>query len=97
MPDVDLTQFPIQLAEALGITTFAGEMLASCIVIALFVFPTLFLTKKFSLSPIASLTMAFLSMGFCVAIGWLNIFFILMISVITALMFAGRMREWISG
>lgn len=94
---VNMTSFPDNLARQLGIEVYAGNILASLIVIALFVFPTLFLQKKFNTSPLISLAMVFISLGFCVAVGWLDIFFMLIFGMITALMFAGKMRDLISG
>ena len=94
---VNLSEFPTALANQFGISLYAGQILASAIVIAFFVFPTLFLQKKYNFSPIISLLMGFVVMGFCVALGWLDIFFMLIICLITALMFSGTMRDLLSG
>jgi len=94
---VELSEFPAALARQFGISEYAGNILASAIAIAFFVFPTLFLQKKYNFSPIISILMGFVIMGFCTAVGWLDIFFMLLMCMITALMFSGKMRDLISG
>lgn len=94
---VDLTNFPTALAEALTIDLFPAQILASTILIGLFVFPTLFLSKKFQIPMIATIIMALLSMSFCIAVEWLDYWFLLVVAMIIALMFSGKMRSWVSG
>ncbi len=85
---VDLTDFPQGLADQLGIDLFAGQILAACIMLALLLFPTLFLTKKFNFPTITALIMGMLGLGFCVAVGWLPIWLFTVICMVIALMFS---------
>ena len=85
---VDLTQFPSDLATQLGVSTFAGQLIASGIMIALFVFPTIFLSKTFRLTDAISIVMAFISMSVCVALGWLPVWVFAITSLLIAFLFA---------
>jgi len=93
---------PKQLTERLGLPDsgdyFAGKILASCILLALFLLPTLFACSKFGKDAlIASLVVGFSVLGFCIALGWLPYWILLIICLIVAFMFSGQIRSWISG
>ena len=70
---VELAEFPQALANQFGISLFAGQMLASAIVIAFFLFPVVFLQKKYNFSSFATLIMGMVTMSLCVALGWLPV------------------------
>jgi len=91
---VNLLDVPLKVSEALGIPLFASQILCSAVVFVIFVLPVAFLSKKGYLPP---LIVSFLVLGTTVAIGWLPYWFLLIISMIVALMFAGNMRDWITG
>jgi len=91
---VNLLDVPLKVSEALGIPLFASQILCSAVVFVMFVLPVAFLSKKGYLPP---LIVSFLVLGTTVAIGWLPYWFLLIISMIVALMFAGTMRDWITG
>ena len=91
---VNLLDVPLKVSEALGIPLFASQILCSAVVFVIFVLPVAFLSKKGYLPP---LIVSFLVLGTTVAIGWLPYWFLLIISMIVALMFAGTMRDWITG
>jgi hypothetical protein len=38
-----------------------------------------------------------LVMGLCVALNWLPVWFLVVLAMLVALMFAGKMRDWVSG
>lgn len=92
-PDVDLSGLPQAFADALGITLFAGQLLASTIFVSLFVFPTLYLTNKRANQGLASLVVGLLAILVCVGFGWLDIFIIILLSLITASLFAIKMKN----
>jgi len=91
--EVDLADFPKQLSKKLNIPLFAAQLLTSGLFLALFLFPTLLLTKNV----LAHLMIGLIIMGFCIAMGWLHYWFILVTLVVVALMFSGKVRDWISG
>jgi len=84
----------LKVSEALGIPLFASQILCSAILFIIVVLPVAFLSKKGYMPP---LIVSFLILGTSVAIGWLPYWFLLVIAMIVALMFAGTMRDWITG
>jgi len=95
--EVDLSEFPTRLSEMLGINEFAGELLASTLLMALFLFPAMMIARGSANQTYIILFVGFSVMGICIALGWLPYFMLLVIVLIVALMFAGKMREWIGG
>lgn len=91
---VDLDNFPARLAEAFNVDVFAGQMLASNIIMLMFLLPVAMFARK---NILAYLFMGFTSMGLCVALGYLPYWFLLVVVIIVALMFSGKMRDLISG
>lgn len=77
----------------LGMPLFAGQILASAIVCLAILIPVAIWGKGF----LPSLIMGLLGLGFCTAIGWLPFWFLLILSMILALMFSGKIRDWITG
>jgi len=100
--EVDLTSLPQMLTEALGLPDtadyFAGKLLTTALMLSLFMIPTLFACNKFRREPLLpSIFVGMLVFGFCIAMDWLDYWFLLIICLVVALMFAGKMREWIGG
>lgn len=100
--DIQMLNLPEMLTDRLGLPDtadyFAGKLLASTIFLSLFMVPTLFACNKFNKEPLLpTVFVGILSFGFCIAIGWLEYWFLLIVCLIVALMFAGRMRDWIGG
>jgi len=95
--DVDLQSIPTQLAEALGIPTFGGQILISGITMLMFLLPICLLTRKGRGSWIPEVAVTFVIMGFCIAIDWLPYWFLLITCMLVALMFSGTMRDLITG
>lgn len=91
--DIDVSALPQELSERLNIPLFAAELLMSGIFLALFLFPTLLLTRNY----MAHLVMGLTTMGFCIAMGWLPIWILLVIVIMIAMLFSGKIREWITG
>lgn len=92
---VDITAFPQQLADRLGTTLFVGQIFGSLIVLTIFLFPTILLTR--GKNPLIAIIVGVMSMGLCVALGWLPYWFLIIICMFIALMYSGSMRSWISG
>lgn len=97
-PDVvDVSEFPQRLADAMGLQLIAGQLLASALVLALFLLPTLLLTNKYNSQSMAVLLMGISVMGFLIAATWLPYWFLLIIVLIVAMMYAGKMRDFLGG
>lgn len=90
---VDLTNFPLRLSEAFNISVFAGGLVASMIVMMAFILPVAIWSKNLT----NGIFVGFLCLGFSIAVGWLDIFFILVPALIVAILYAGKMRDWIGG
>ena len=90
---VDFSKIPERIAEALNISLFPAQLITSCIIMSIFLFPTLLLTRN----PMAHLSVIIMTMGVCIALTWLPYWFLLILSVLIALMFSGKMRGWITG
>lgn len=86
--DVDLTAFPNELADKLGITVFPARILTSLIFTSFFFFPTLFYTRGKNM--IAIVFMGLGSFGFCVAIGWFPIWLFTILCLTLALVFSKK-------
>jgi len=82
--EVNVLEFPNRLGEMLGIPLFAAQLLASTILLALFLFPTLLLTKNI----LAHLSIGLMVFGFCVAIGWLPVWIFIIFCLFLGLMYA---------
>jgi len=100
--NISLQDLPKQLTERLGLPTtnnyFAGRLLGSAIFLMLFLLPTIFACNRFQQDALLpSLFVGFIVLGFCIALGWLDYWFLLIITLVVALMFSGKMRDWISG
>lgn len=91
--DINLQTFDDALAERFGISVFAGGILATTILGVMFLIPIAVYTKTV-LPPII---VTLLILGFGVAVGWLDVFFMLATTLVIALMFAGKMRDWLGG
>jgi len=95
--DIDISAIPQGLADKMGIPLFATQLLCSGILLLIFVMPVALIGRKKSGSPIAELFVGFLILGVCIALGWLPVWLFLMLCLLVGLMFAGKMRDFLSG
>lgn len=91
--EVDLTDLPSNLAKALGVSEAVAKLLASACVMLLFLTPVLMLTRNLY----AILMIGFIAMGTLIALGWLDFWFILVISLIIASLWGSKIAKAISG
>jgi len=94
---VELSEFPAALASQFGISLFAGEILASSIVIAFFIFPTIFLQKQYNFSSFATLIVGMMTMSLCVALTWLPVWVFAITAMLIAIMYAGQILKIFGG
>ena len=93
--EVNMTAFPTQLAEKLMITDFSANILASLIVIMMFVIPTAIVSKA---DFIVTLLAFFISVFFCVAMSWLDTWIVLFVSLFTVALFSfGPVKKALGG
>lgn len=92
----DLLDFPQKVSDKLGISLFASEILISVIILCTVLFPVAVFAKGRG-SFLLALILGFSTMSFLVALGWLPIWIFLVLALLTALLFGGKMRGLISG
>ena len=90
---VNMTAIPQNLGTALGVSTFAAGVLASCFIYLMFTLPIIIFARN---NIVAYLTLGIGILSFCVAISWLPAWTLFVIVFIIALMFADKIRNWIS-
>ena len=88
-PDVNLLNLPEQLGNAWGISTFAAGIFMSTIMFFTFLFPLIIWRK----SGLIVLIVGFGIMGFCIAVGWLPYWIMLLISLLIAAMYASTIKK----
>lgn len=96
-PDADqinMTDFPEQLGQALGIGTTAGGILCSIIFIFMWLVPLNIFIRSDRVIP--NLIVGLGTMGFCVAVEWLHYFILLIICLIISAIYSGKIRDWVS-
>ena len=97
---VNLPDFPQKLCDALGMPAnlFAGRLLASSIVLALFLLPTVFACSRFNKDVvIPSLFVGVMSLSFCIALEWLPVWIFVLVAFLIALMFSDKITGVIGG
>jgi hypothetical protein len=90
---VNIMDFPQYLSEAIGIPVFASQLLISTILLFAVLLPCAIWAKS-SLLPII---VGFPMMGILVALQWLPIWFLLLISLIVALIYAKELKASVGG
>jgi len=90
---ITLTDFPQNLANALGIDLFSGQILASVIFLLLTLFPVILITK--GKNQTLMIIMAVMSLSFCVAVAWLPVWTLAVIVLMIAIMGANKFKEMI--
>ena len=91
--EVNLMDLPKNLAQALGVSEAVAKLIASACVMLLFLTPVLMVTKNLY----AILMIGFIAMGTLIALGWLDFWFILVISLIIASLWGSKIAKAISG
>ena len=90
--EISLTDLPTKLAEQLDISLFAGQILASGIMLMLFLLPTLVMTKN----QLAPLFAGLVALGITIALGWLPVYLFAILTLLIALMFANKISRSMS-
>jgi hypothetical protein len=95
--EVNLGDFPQKIADSLTLTLFQGQILASLLMLSLFLFPTLFICAKFDRAVLfPSIGITIMSLTLTIALGWTPYWILLIIVMLIALMLAGNARRWLS-
>lgn len=97
--EYNLTDLPEYVADYFGITEFEAGLLVSFVILLFPIVMVAFTMKKQANQAItySCLIVGFATMGFLVAMSWLPFWIFLVVSLIVALMFAGQVRDLITG
>jgi hypothetical protein len=91
--EVYLLDLPQKFADAFNIPLFPAQIFTTAIIMMIFMLPIAIWSKTI----VPPLFVGFAVMGLCVALAWLPVWFLVVTAMIVALMFAGGMRNWLSG
>ena len=91
--EVYLLDLPQKFADAFNIGLFPAQIFTTAIIMMTFMLPIAIWSK--SIFP--PLFVGFIVMGLCIALSWLPVWFLVVLAMLVAIMFAGRMRDWVSG
>lgn len=91
---VNLQEIPNRLAEALGIPLFAGRLLTCAIFFFIFFLPIAVFSRRdpFLLCLIMGLPL----MGVFVGVGWMEPWYVLVIALLIAALWSGKIKGWLS-
>jgi len=89
----DLSKLPNQLSDALMIPLFAGQILTVIIFLVMFELPVAIWGKGY----FPAVIVGFMVLAFCIAVGWLEPWFLLVEGLIVVALLSGKMRDWIAG
>lgn len=94
---VNLLDLPDQLAKALGIPVYAGKLLICSIFMMMLFLPTVIFARKMSdkAMEILMATEGIVMLGLFIAIGWLEVWYMLIVGLIVAVLWAGKMKGMI--
>jgi hypothetical protein len=97
---VNLGDLPQQLADALGVSLFVGQLLASSIIICLFLFPTLMLSGYYggaSATVYTGLIVGLVTAGICVGLGWLPVWLFAVTCLLIAVLMGSKFANMMGG
>lgn len=89
MSDVNLLEVPTALAERLGISTFAGGIFMSIIILVIALFPFAIWKRN----TFATLIIGFSLLGFLVSISWFPAWTLIVLVLMIAGLFGTRMMR----
>lgn len=97
--DFNMTEVPQNVANYFSVSLFAGELLTSFVFLLFATCMVVFTFRRQTAAAImyAILVVDFVLMGFLVAMGWLDYWIFLIISLIVAVLMAGQLRDLLTG
>lgn len=84
--EVNLQNFPSRLSVMLTIDMFSARILASMIMLSIFLLPTLFIASAWKRDPlIPALIVGLGSLGLCVALAWFPVWIMVILCLLIAI------------
>lgn len=93
-PDINLLNLPTQLASHWGISTFAAGLFLSGLLIFPFMLALAMLGSR-KITGLILLITSFIFMGFCISIGWLPYWIMLLLSLLIAAIYYDKIKQMI--
>ena len=90
---VDISTFPQYLADALNISTFGGQLIASVFVVALITVCIAIFTRD----PITLIIFVFLGLTVDIALGWLDYWVLFVVALMIALAYSKKITDMLGG
>ena len=90
---VNFMDFPQKLSDAIGIPVLASQLLICTVFLFAFLLPCAIWGK----TSLPAIIIGFSLMGFLIAVTWLPYWFLLLISLIVALIYAKELKTLITG
>ncbi len=94
---IDFSGFKENLADKWNMTEFASGIFLSVIFMSIFLFPTLLFSAKNGNGILPSTFVGIGTMSFCIAIEWLDKWFLLVIAFIIAILLADKIKNIVVG
>lgn len=91
--NVNFMEFPQYLSNAIGVPLLASQLLISTIFLFAFMLPCAIWGK----TSLPAIIVGFSLMGFLIAVSWLPYWFLLLISLIVALIYAKEIKDLVAG
>lgn len=91
--NVNLMEFPQYLSDAIGIPVLASQLLISTVFLFAFLLPCAIWGK----TSLPAIIVGFALMGFLIAVSWFPYWFLLLIALIVALIYAKEIKGLVAG
>lgn len=90
--EFNLNDIPKNLADALNIPEYPARLIASTCLILIFLLPTIVFTRNVYILLLVGL----MSLSTCIALGWLEFWYLLIIVLVVASLWSGKVRSWLA-
>lgn len=91
--EVYLLDLPQKFADAFNIPLFPAQIFTTAIIMMIFMLPIAIWSKTI----VPPIFVGIIIMGLCIALSWLPVWFLVVTAMLVSLMFAGKIRDWVSG
>jgi len=92
--DIDISAIPQSLADKMGIPLLASQLLCVAIIFCITLLPSLILTRNKKSQEYVVLFMGLIACGITMALGWLPLWFLVIICLVVASLWASHITDW---
>ena len=94
---INITDIPYRVADSLNVDLFAGQLICSCVFVMILLLPITMIARSKHASWIPEVAITLITLGICIGIGWLPVWFLLILALLVALMFSDKITGVITG